>query len=89
MNIIDQGNGWVFLNQDGKYAVETDANGFGYGKHINWTPDVNLATVFFRAEPWRGCGNDHLHPLMKLQPLKARVERVVKLVAWRESSKEE
>lgn len=85
---VEQGNGYIFIDHDGKYAKVGSFQSCG-GSHapIHKVDRQNEATVFESANPWDHYHAKYLSPLKSMQRLKARVERVVKLVAWREDSK--
>jgi len=77
-------DGYVFVNEEGNYALEIQNTGFGSARTcIAWTSNINDATVFHSTTPWTGCMSRHLAaPLKRAQALKASAARVVKLNAW-------
>lgn len=82
------GNGYVFIDHNGEYVRVFSAVGFSNKPSFNIVKNLSEATVFQLEHPWMGCSADHLKPLKNMQCLKARVDRVVKLAAWREESRE-
>lgn len=79
--------GFIFINSEGQYAVESANTGFGSATQvINWTKDINAATVFRNSQPWSGCMGRHCNPLKQAQPLQATVTRVVTLGVWKKET---
>lgn len=76
-------NGFIFINNDGEYAVEASAlTHGGTSRYVRWSKDINAATVFSSRSPWAGMMNKHLLELKTAQPLQATVTRTVKLEIW-------
>lgn len=77
-------NGFIFVGHDGSYAVERANTGFGsQAQVVDWTKDINQATVFRNHQPWGGCMGRHLESLKHAQPLQASVSRVVTIGVWK------
>lgn len=77
--------GYVFINEEGEYAVEGEAGGFGTGKVIHWDADINRATVFLHKNPWEDISVPaSFKVLAQAQPLMAVANRVVVFQRWKE-----
>lgn len=74
--------GYVFINEDGEFAREGEASGFGTGKQLYWAKSIHSSTVFMAAEPWHGLHNKHLKALERCQRLEAVSEVIVKFTKW-------
>ena len=73
-------NGYIFLSEQAEYAVEGDAGGFGTGKAITFTKDINRATIFLDASPWNGISNRHCNVLKKCHAIPATATRIVTIL---------
>lgn len=77
-------NGFIFVNNNGEYAIERANTGFGSASQVlDWTKDIHSAQVFSSERPWGGCMNRHLEELKKAQALQASVSRVVSINRWK------
>lgn len=82
--------GYIFINGEGKYAVENTCLGFGPSdsKTISWTNILDDATVFRTVTPWtsKTCGGSHCTVLKYTQSLRAIASRKVTIHVSEEGS---
>jgi len=75
-------DGYVFVNEDGRYAQEIRNAGFGSAPTcIAWTDSLNDASVFNSEKPWSNGVSKHLYSALGQQAKSLKVTRttIVKL----------